>query len=155
MTAPNNIAVAIDFNEEVEDILKIAGDIAAGTQQELHVVHVYAADPEIYFTPPYVFPAVVETPADVEESLQHEKERVRTMVNELRERGITATGYMKPVDQGVAHSILEFAEERDACLIVIGSHRANRLERLVLGSVSEAVLHKAEIPVLVVPRSKE
>ena len=51
--------------------------------------------------------------------------------------------------------ILEFAEEHDASLIVIGSHRPGRLERLVLGSVSEAVLHKAQIPVLIVPRSKE
>ncbi len=155
MNASKKIAVAIDFNEEVDDLLKIAGDLAEGTATELHVVHVYTADPEIYFTPPYVFPAVVERPADVEETLQEEKERIREMVHGLRQRNLSATGYMKPIDKGIAHSILEFADEHEASLIIIGSHRPGRLERLVLGSVSEAVLHKATIPVLIVPRSKE
>lgn len=155
MNTPRKIAVAIDFNEEVDDILRIAGDLTEGTETELHVVHVYTADPEIYFTPPYVFPAVVERPADVEESLQEEKERIRTMVQDLRKRDLSATGYMKPIDKGIAHSIIEFAEEHEASLIILGSHRAKRLERLVLGSVSEAVLHKSKIPVLIVPRSKE
>ncbi len=62
---------------------------------------------------------------------------------------------MKPIENGVAQSILDFASEREASLIVIGSHRAKALERLVLGSVSEAVLHKSTIPLLIVPRSRE
>ncbi len=38
MNALKNIAVAVDFNEEVDDILKIAGEIAEGTKAELHIM---------------------------------------------------------------------------------------------------------------------
>jgi len=45
--------------------------------------------------------------------------------------------------------IVETAEEMDADLIVIGSHGYNRWERLLLGSVSNSVVHQAHCSVLV------
>jgi len=49
-----------------------------------------------------------------------------------------------------AHDICEIARERDASLIVIGSHGWGTVQRLLFGSVSGAVLHHAPCPVLVV-----
>lgn len=46
--------------------------------------------------------------------------------------------------------IVELAEEEAADLIVVGSHGYNRLERLLLGSVSDAIVHHAPCKVLVV-----
>ncbi len=46
--------------------------------------------------------------------------------------------------------IVETAEEWKADLIVIGSHGYSRWERLLLGSVSDSVLHHAPCSVLVV-----
>lgn len=46
--------------------------------------------------------------------------------------------------------IVETAEEMKADLIVIGSHGYNRWERLLLGSVSDSVVHHAHCSVLVV-----
>jgi len=45
--------------------------------------------------------------------------------------------------------IVETAEEMDADLIVIGSHGYNRWERLLLGSISNSVVHHAHCSVLV------
>ncbi|MCO6510779.1 MAG: universal stress protein [Aridibacter famidurans] len=50
--------------------------------------------------------------------------------------------------------IVEKAEEIGADLIVVGSHGYNRWERLLLGSVSDSVVHHAPCSVLVV-RSEE
>jgi nucleotide-binding universal stress UspA family protein len=50
--------------------------------------------------------------------------------------------------------IVETAEEMKADLIIVGSHGYNRWERLLLGSVSDSVVHHAHCSVLVV-RSKE
>ncbi len=50
--------------------------------------------------------------------------------------------------------IVEAAEESGADLIVVGSHGYNRWERLLLGSVSDSVVHHAPCSVLVV-RSAE
>jgi nucleotide-binding universal stress UspA family protein len=51
-----------------------------------------------------------------------------------------------PVDQ-----ILQLADERDAALIVLGSHGWGAIKRMWFGSVSTRVLHDAHRPVLVVP----
>ncbi len=53
---------------------------------------------------------------------------------------------------GAAHGILDAAEKLPASLIVMGTHGASGFERLMLGSVTEKVLRKANCPVLVVPR---
>lgn len=50
--------------------------------------------------------------------------------------------------------IVEKAEETHADLIIVGSHGYNRWERLLLGSVSDSVIHHAPCSVLVV-RNKE
>ncbi|WP_455205202.1 TSUP family transporter [Kaarinaea lacus] len=47
-------------------------------------------------------------------------------------------------------AILDCAKERDADLIVMGSHGRTGLERLLVGSVSERVIGQAECPVMVV-----
>ena len=50
-----------------------------------------------------------------------------------------------------ALTILDNADTLDADLIVVAKRRHGALERFLLGSVSESVLHHAKRPVLVVP----
>ena len=50
--------------------------------------------------------------------------------------------------------IVETAEEYDADLIILGSHGYKRWERLLLGSVSDSVVHHAHCSVLVVRTSE-
>lgn len=50
--------------------------------------------------------------------------------------------------------IVETAEKMNADLIIVGSHGYNRWERLLLGSVSDSVVHHSPCSVLVV-RSKK
>jgi nucleotide-binding universal stress UspA family protein len=51
--------------------------------------------------------------------------------------------------------IVETAEEWQADLIVVGSHGYSRWERLLLGSVSDSVVHHAPCSVLVVRTAAE
>lgn len=51
--------------------------------------------------------------------------------------------------------IVETAEEFGADLIIVGSHGYSRWERLLLGSVSDSVVHHAPCSVLVVRPPKE
>jgi len=50
--------------------------------------------------------------------------------------------------------IVETAERMKADLIIVGSHSYNRWERLLLGSVSDSVIHHAPCSVLVVKGHK-
>ena len=54
-------------------------------------------------------------------------------------------------ERGVAEeTIVRFAEEHDSDLIVMGSRGLGGFERMLLGSVSNHVVHHANCPVLIV-----
>jgi nucleotide-binding universal stress UspA family protein len=55
------------------------------------------------------------------------------------------------VGRGVAGRVLELADATGADAIVVGTHGARGLERLLLGSVASEIVHGATVPVLVVP----
>lgn len=50
--------------------------------------------------------------------------------------------------------ILEYAEEWNADLIVMGTHSHSTLEKIFLGTVASTVLEKTKIPVYMVPTGK-
>jgi nucleotide-binding universal stress UspA family protein len=66
----------------------------------------------------------------------------------LADAGIAATTVEGPGDP--ARIIANQAKENDADLIVVGNGHKNLLERLLLGSVSDGVSHRAHCDVLVV-----
>jgi nucleotide-binding universal stress UspA family protein len=49
-----------------------------------------------------------------------------------------------------AEKILDFADERDVDMIVVGSLGKSGIERFAIGSVSEKVVRHAKVPVLIV-----
>ncbi len=49
-----------------------------------------------------------------------------------------------------AEEILNFAEEQDVDMIVVGSLGKTDVERFLLGSVSEKIIRNAKVPVLVI-----
>jgi nucleotide-binding universal stress UspA family protein len=51
---------------------------------------------------------------------------------------------------GAAEAIVEYANHHDVELIVIASHGRSGIQRWILGSVTQKVLHSAHIPVLVI-----
>lgn len=149
-----SIVAAVDFDQEIGDVLRVASELAKATGAELSVVHVYPPNPDNRLTPPYVYPLESDE-EDYEESLQTQQALVRGHVNSLIHEGVKATGYMKPEEKGVTKSIFAFANERSGELIVVGTCRPGRLERMILGSIAEEVIRQSHIPVLVVPPIEE
>jgi len=54
---------------------------------------------------------------------------------------------------GVARSIAQFAEEKEADLIVVGTHGRKGLSRMLMGSTAETLLRQAPCKVLVVKQA--
>ncbi|MEO6187970.1 MAG: universal stress protein [Ginsengibacter sp.] len=50
-----------------------------------------------------------------------------------------------------AEAILQTAEEIKADIIVMGTHGRKGLDKVLLGSVAEKVLHSTEIPLFIIP----
>ena len=78
------------------------------------------------------------------------QEKLDRGVELAREAGFDARGQ---IARGKTwHAICETADELDAALIVLGARGLSRVESMLLGSVSAAVLVHAKRPVLVIPR---
>lgn len=52
----------------------------------------------------------------------------------------------------IAEAIADYAAKHDVDLITLSTHGRTGFRRLVLGSVAEAILHHAHVPVLCFPR---
>lgn len=80
------------------------------------------------------------------------EDRARKLLSEARSlllrRHVTAR-YIEPVGEP-AEMLMETARELDADLIVVGRRDQNPFRRIVLGSVSAKVVHRAPCDVLVV-----
>ena len=80
------------------------------------------------------------------------RERIVRQVKELNESGLAATFVVRTATAGhAARAIAEIAEENDADLIVVGTHGYGRVAGLLLGSVTQGLLHKGVCPVLAIP----
>jgi nucleotide-binding universal stress UspA family protein len=80
------------------------------------------------------------------------KEEVKQVVAELAAEGVNAS--LKVVDElgaQPAHLIADAAREAGADLIVMGTRGHSVIGGLLLGSVTQRLLHVAPCPVLVVP----
>jgi nucleotide-binding universal stress UspA family protein len=60
------------------------------------------------------------------------------------------------VAQGAPHrAILDYVDEKDVDLVVMGTHGRTGLDRYLLGSVTEKVVRLSEVPVVTVPMLSE
>src|SRR4249920_2738670 len=88
-----------------------------------------------------------------EEQIQGE---LQALVKDLAADGIEGRIEMGDVmagGSGVAHAIADIADKSNADLIVAGTRGHPPVEGLLLGSVTQRLLHIAKQPVLVVPAS--
>jgi nucleotide-binding universal stress UspA family protein len=85
-----------------------------------------------------------------EEERREASGRLEHLAHSLRLRGVPATVRIA-AGPGVADQIRKLARAEEADLIVVGTHGARGVERLILGSVADKVVRAATQPVLVVP----
>jgi nucleotide-binding universal stress UspA family protein len=69
----------------------------------------------------------------------------------FRDAGLDVEGRVVPNYKGIAEELAHAAELVDADVIVVGSSGRFDLGEWLLGSIAEAVLHRSQRPVLVVP----
>ena len=80
------------------------------------------------------------------------KQGIRKQGDELKEQGIDASVEMaNVVIGGPAHAIAEIANRAGADLIVVGTRGHSAVTGLLLGGVTQRLLHIADRPVLAVP----
>jgi nucleotide-binding universal stress UspA family protein len=80
------------------------------------------------------------------------RETIHRQVDELRTEGLDATFVVRTCTSGhAAGTIAEIAREVGADLIVVGTHGYGRVAGMLLGSVTQGLLHTGVCPVLAIP----
>ncbi len=131
---PKKILLATDGSEDARLAGQAAASLADNAGAELHVVHAWQSVPHPVVDADYY-----------EEGARRLLEEETEFVSGLGAAVSKAHLVMgSPVD-----AILDLAEEIGADLLVVGIRGHGTLGRLVLGSVSEGVVHHATRPVLV------
>ena len=90
---------------------------------------------------------LVTNPTDVQKKLERDlKKRVTTLLPKQEVSVLVEPGWGTP--EGY---LFEMASRQKVDLIVVGTHQRHGLGRVLLGSVSRAVLHHAKVSVAVIP----
>lgn len=141
MTMYEDVLVATDGSDGVEAAVREAVDLADLSGARLHALYVvddrhYNALPDsAWFT--------------LEEAMEGEGEAAVAAVRERAEAaGVPVS---TAVIRGVPHEeILAYADDPGVDAVVMGTHGRSGLDHVLLGSVTEKVIRRADVPVLVV-----
>ena len=139
------IIVGVDGSHGAHQALEWAIKEAAAHNAPLTVLTVHEVAASGWTGNPIILPP--DLPA-VEEARQAAEETVRKTLSELGEpRPASVT--VRAVNGIAAEELLNAS--RDADLLVVGFRGTSGFARMVLGSVSNKVVHHARCPVVVVP----
>jgi nucleotide-binding universal stress UspA family protein len=142
------IVCATDFSETAEAAWVLACDLAAVHRAELTLVHVF---PDLPPSPDVAVPSVVQVWEEQRRWVDGELDR---RVGDAEARGLRACAVLKhgPAADGLVEAVTEAGGD----LLIVGTHGRTGLERVLLGSVAEAVVRAAPCAVLTVkPRASE
>lgn len=146
------IIAAVDFSNATPVVLKMAMKLAKSFGAELHLFHAVEQEPSysVYGFTPEEFPAMHV----------YQEEAVRRAKRQLDELHAEAKielpdSVCQVVEGSPVNSLLDYAKQVQADLVVLGTHGHGMLASLLLGSVVEGLVRKAAVPTLVVPVKPE
>ena len=134
---PDRILLSTDGSQDAVRAAGAASDLAKRSGAELHVVHVW--HDVRGFAHDFV---KKELRRQGQEILDEQLERIRASGGEITKaylrRGRTS------------NEVIALCKEIDADLLVVGSRGLGTVQRILMGSQSEEIVHHAQVPVLVI-----
>ena len=139
----NTIVLATDGSPSAAQATVRAIELAEATNAPVHVVTAWSVPISAFgYAPMTIAPEFLDAERD------QAAEVVARAVEQVEAAGVSVTSESREGD--AVEEICGAARETGASLIVIGAHGWGALKRLMFGSVSTGVLHRAPCPVLVV-----
>ena len=140
------VLTATDFSDTAVDTAETAARLVCDRPEASRIVLVHVIEPIVIYEEYGMTAAPVITEQDVEQA----RVSLEKTAQPLRDHGFAVETVVR--EGYPASSIQDEARERSAHLIAVGTHGRQGLERLMLGSVAERIVHHAPCPVLSVRR---
>ena len=143
MYSHKRVLVALDGSTACESVLRFLLEIAGPLDMTVMLLHVLEPmPPQVLEAAPHV---IID---DVEARRKEAEEYLAPIAAALRSKGVDTSWAIRrgrPADE-----ILAAARESGADLIAMATHGRTGLGRLLFGSVAEAVLRHAPVPVFMI-----
>jgi nucleotide-binding universal stress UspA family protein len=139
------IFVGIDGSDNAHRALEWAMREAAIRRAQLTVVTVHPEAVGTWGLRPIDYPADEDMRAQVERAAQEAVEAAKAKLGDIGDLPVT----VQAVSGVPAEALIEAA--RDADMLVVGSRGIGGFTRLMMGSVSNQVVHHALCPVVIIP----
>jgi nucleotide-binding universal stress UspA family protein len=151
---PSRILVAIDGSIPSMHATDYAISIAIKNNSQLFVLYVIDAykyphlPSSIILAPTFGTEKYLEERSEAEKLMDKIKEKFKLKLNDTKSEELET----KIIEgaKSAAAMIMEYAETKNADLIVIGSKGRTGFKKLLLGSVSSSIIKNAHCPVLVI-----
>jgi len=153
MSAYKQIVIAVDLTDDSQKVCRRALEITKGNKVNILLVHVveYIYQMGISYDPMF-YPSMEDLSENEELLIKSAKEKMTELIKEMPAPETVCLE--RSVISGIPKTeILRLAEEKQADLIVCGSHGRSGFE-LLLGSTANAILHHAPCDVLAVRTKK-
>ncbi|MBA3789904.1 MAG: universal stress protein [Rubrobacter sp.] len=136
-TLPTRMLLAADGSEDAALAARATMNLCGEAGSDLHIIHVWHSVPSVHFD---AF-LRIQFEREARELLEDQVGRIESV------GGTVAEAHLR--EGTLVDSILDLAGELEAGLVVMGSRGRGAIRRLLMGSVSEGVVHGASCPVLV------
>ncbi|WP_251330086.1 universal stress protein [Haloplanus pelagicus] len=138
----DDILIPTDGSDPAAAAFDHALDLAERFDATVHVLYVVETDSLSHEAPALAI-------EDLRETLRSEGEAILDdLCERATARGVAVT---EAIVEGVPEdAILEYVADGGVDLLVMGTHGRHGLERYLVGSVTERVVRRADVPVLVV-----
>ena len=140
-----NIVLPVDFSDTTDVLIDGAVDFAKEVMGKICLIHVAPAD--IGFA---IGDMGFQYFPEIEKSeISEELAELNEIEKRIKAKGVACEHLLK---QGIAAEIiLEYAKDKKASYIVMGSHGRSGIYDVFVGSLTKDITKKSPIPVLVVP----
>ena len=153
----NKVLIALDYNPTAQKVAEVGFSMAKSMNAEVILLHVIT-DPVFFSTAGYSpimgFNGYMDMGPMQLDSVDELKNASLQYLDKSKQHLGDKTIHTVVKEGDFADSILETAKELHADIIVVGSHSRKWLENIVMGSVTEKVLHHTSIPLFIVPTKK-
>lgn len=134
------IVVAIDGSPFSDAAIAAAGGLAAKLSADVEVLHVHEHD---------AIPSKAGMSPDLE-TPEEANAVVAAAIERLKANGVSAHGHvLQSSTRDVPRKIIEFTTDSGADLIIVGRRGLSSLTGMLVGSVSNKLIHAATVPVMV------
>lgn len=148
------VLIALDYNPSAQKVAEAGFDLAKAMNAQAVLLHV-TSDATYYsslnYSPIMGFGGFSNSYTVETDTMEEIKKAAQSFLDKSKEHLGDDKIETVVKDGDFAQTILSTAKELNADMIIMGTHSRRGLDKVLMGSVAEKVLHHSLIPLFIIP----